>query len=51
MLMGVPERLVRRIHRRPKVNLGAGVDVGVVNTGGIERPGMMVDEFTDGFGG
>lgn len=56
MLQGVPKRLARRIYRRPKVNLGVGVDVGVVNTGGIERPGMigwlgMADGSTDGFGG
>lgn len=32
-----------RIHRRPKVNLGIDIDVGVANTGGgIERPGMDI---------
>lgn len=47
---------IRKIHRRPKVNLGIGVDVGAENTGGIECPGMigwlgMANGFTVGFCG
>jgi len=42
---------VKRIYRRPKVNLGIGMDVGGANTGGIERSGMEIIDWLAGGSG